>query len=56
VLFVLPIKNKNIYLSARNLKNVEVLTVSELNTYNILNASKIVFTKSAIEAVTKILA
>jgi large subunit ribosomal protein L4 len=56
VLFVLPIKNKNIYLSARNLKNVEVLTVSELNTYNILHASKIVFTKSAIEAVTKILA
>ena len=56
VLFVLPIKNKNIYLSARNLKNVEVLTVSELNTYNILHASKIVFTKSAIEAVSKILA
>lgn len=56
VLIILPIKNKNIYLSARNLENVEVLTVSELNTYNILNASNIVFTKSAIEALTKILA
>ncbi len=56
VIFVLPFKKKNVYLSARNLEKVKVLTVSELNTYNILDASKIVFTKGALETLTKNLA
>ena len=51
--FVLPIKNKSIYLSARNLKDIKVLTVSDLDTYTIMNASSLVFTESALEAINK---
>ena len=41
-LFVLGVSNKNVYLSSRNLGNVKVTMASELNTYSILNASKVV--------------
>ena len=43
VLVVLPENSNNIYLSSRNLENVKVKTVNELNTYEILNATKVVF-------------
>ncbi len=46
-LFVLPVENKNIYLSSRNLKDVSVVTASELNTYQILNASAIVLVEGS---------
>ena len=42
VLFVLPENSKNIYLSSRNLENVSVVTVDEISTYNILNATRLV--------------
>jgi len=48
-LFVLPEQNKNIYLSSRNLQGVEVVTISELNTYNIMKASTLVLTESAVD-------
>ena len=38
-LFVLSDRNKNVYLSSRNLKNSKVVTVSELNPYEIMNGS-----------------
>ena len=41
-LFVLPENSKNIYLSSRNLENVSVVTVDEINTYNIVNAYHLV--------------
>ena len=44
-LFVLDGSNKNVYLSSRNLKRANVVTASKLNTYNVLNANKIVFLK-----------
>lgn len=47
-LFVVSEANKNIYLSSRNLHNVEVLTVSELSTYNVLRSGKVVFTEGAV--------
>lgn len=43
VLFVLPENSNNIYLSSRNLENVKVKPANELNTYDILNATKVVF-------------
>ena len=43
VLFVLPENSNNIYLSSRNLPEVKVITVNELNTYNIMNANSMVF-------------
>ena len=48
-LFVLPEQNKNIYLSSRNLPGVEIITASELNTYNIMKASTLVFFESAVD-------
>ncbi len=44
-------KNKNIYLSARNLQGVKVLTANELDTYSILNASKIVLMESSLDII-----
>ena len=48
-LIVLPEQNKNIYLSSRNLQDVEVVTISDLNTYNIMRASTLVLTESAVD-------
>ncbi len=48
-LFVLSEQNKNIYLSSRNLPGVEVVTISDLNTYNIMKASTLVLTESAVD-------
>lgn len=53
-LIILANGNKNVYLSARNLPKVNVVTVSELNTYIVLNAKTLVFTEEAVAAVEKI--
>ena len=53
-LIVLPIANKNVYLSARNLTSVNVLTVSELNTYAVLNAKTLVLTVETVSAIEQI--
>lgn len=50
VLFVLPSQSKNIYLSSRNLENVSVITVDEICTYKILNATSLVFVDGAQDA------
>ena len=42
VLFVLPENSNNIYLSSRNLENVKVISVNEINTYEIVNATRLV--------------
>lgn len=42
ILLVLPDNNSNIYLSSRNLQNVKVITVNELNTYDVLNATTLI--------------
>jgi len=50
-LIILSEDNKNVYLSSRNLKNVEVLTVSELTTYKIANASNVLVSEKAVDAI-----
>ena len=42
VLFVLPENSSNIYLSSRNLPEVRVITVDEINTYAIMNSNSLV--------------
>ena len=42
VLFVLPENSKNIFLSSRNLPEVRVITVDEINTYAIMNCYSLV--------------
>jgi len=52
VLVVLDRTDEVSYLSLRNLKNVHVIPVDQLNAYDILNSDDLVFTKSAIEEFT----
>ena len=42
ILFVLPDNSNNIYLSSRNLQNVKVVSVNEINTYDLVNATSLV--------------
>ena len=51
LLFVLPGQNKNVYLSARNLQKVNVITASEINTYAIMNCGSLVMTESSLTAI-----
>jgi len=51
LLLVLPNVNKNVYLSARNLQRVNVMTASELNTYRVMNANVLVVTENALSLV-----
>lgn len=52
-LLVLNEQNKSLYLSSRNLKGTKVVTVSELNTYDIMNCSSIVFNESSLSTLQK---
>jgi large subunit ribosomal protein L4 len=54
-LFVLPVENNNIYLSSRNLQDVSIVTVSELSTYQILNAKKIVLLEDSVAKIEETL-
>ena len=54
-LVVLGKPNINVYLSSRNLRHSNVITNSELNTYNIINASTLVLFESAIAGIETIL-
>jgi large subunit ribosomal protein L4 len=55
VLMILGSKNDNVYLSSRNLKRVKVVTADSVNTYDVLNAKKVVLAESSIEVIEKIL-
>ena len=52
-LFVINEQNKNVYLSSRNLQNSKVITLSELNTYEIMNASALCFVESSLDLLQK---
>lgn len=54
LLFVLPVENKNIYLSSRNLQGVSVVTASELNTYQILNAKTLVVCEGSVKKIEEV--
>jgi large subunit ribosomal protein L4 len=54
-LIVLGDTNKNIFLSSRNLKGTKVVKASDLNTYDILNASNLVLVESSVKEIEKVL-
>ena len=51
LLLVLPGVNKNVYLSARNIQRVDVMTATDLNTYRVMNANVLVVTENALSLV-----
>jgi len=54
-LLVLPESNKNVYLSSRNLKGAKVVTASQINTYDLMNASSVILAEGSIEKIENIL-
>ncbi|MCP5978369.1 50S ribosomal protein L4, partial [Klebsiella pneumoniae] len=48
VLLLLPEANNNVYLSARNLQEAEVMPAAQLNTYKVLNADVVVVTENSL--------
>ena len=53
LLVVLAEDNKNIYLSSRNVQNVEVIRVADLSTYDIMKASTVVFVESSVKGLNE---
>lgn len=54
-LLVLAESNKNVYLSSRNLKGAKIVTASEINTYDLMNASSVILAEGSIEKIENIL-
>jgi large subunit ribosomal protein L4 len=54
-LLVLGESNKNVYLSSRNLTNAKVVTASDLNTYDILNANNLLLVESSVKEIENLL-
>ncbi len=50
-LFVLGESNNNVYLSSRNLKKTEVVSNSQLSTYQIMNANSVVLFEGSLEEI-----
>ncbi|MGK6350306.1 50S ribosomal protein L4 [Parapedobacter sp. DT-150] len=48
-LLVLSAQDNNVYLSSRNLKKTKVITAGELNTYDVLNAGKLLLTTASVK-------
>ena len=55
-LVVVPEMNENLYLSSRNLQRSKVVIASDLNTYDILNASSIVLFENSVQTIENLLA
>ena len=53
LLLVLSEQNKNLYLSSRNFEGSKVVSVSELNTYDIMNSSLLLLFESSIDVLDK---
>ena len=51
--FVLANENKNVYLSARNLPDAEIVTASSLNTYKIMNNRSLILSESSVAVINE---
>lgn len=50
-LIVIAEQSDNVYLSSRNIPGTKVCVASDINTYDIMNSQRVIFTEGAIEAV-----
>jgi large subunit ribosomal protein L4 len=55
ILVVLGEKNDNVYLSSRNLTRSKVVTVDELNTYDLLNADTLILAEGSVKKIEELL-
>ena len=56
LLVLAGVENNNVYLSSRNLKKTKVIMVEQLNTYDVLNAGKLILTTGAVKTLEEALA
>lgn len=54
VLLVLAGQDKNVYLSARNIPNAQIITASDVNTYSLMKSNAILLTESSLEVINKL--
>ena len=54
-LFVIPEANNNLVLSSRNIKNTRIVLASNLNTYEVLHADKVLFLEGSVSRIEEIL-
>ncbi len=55
ILFVIPETNKNLILSGRNIPKTKISLASNLNTYDLLNAEKLILSEGSLEVIENIL-
>lgn len=56
ILVVLPDSNHNVILSARNLQNVKIVPVANLNTYDVMNAGVLLVCEGSVNIINEMLA
>ena len=54
-LFVIPTADQNIVLSGRNIPKVKVATASDLNTYDLLNAERVILVEESVNIIENLL-
>ena len=54
ILLVLAGQDKNVYLSARNIPNAEIITASDINTYELMKHNAILMTESGLDVINKL--
>jgi large subunit ribosomal protein L4 len=54
-LLVLPSNNQNVVLSGRNIQNTKIITASQINTFDVMNADQLVLVESSIETINNLL-
>lgn len=55
VVLVLANQNKNVYLSARNLPKVQIISASEVNAYTLLNCTSLVLVEPSVAVIENLL-
>lgn len=55
VVLVLANQNKNVYLSARNLPKVQIISASEVNAYTLLNCNSLVMVEPSVAVIENLL-
>nr|WCH56361.1 ribosomal protein L4 [Hypnea sp.] len=53
ILIIVTKKEKNLYLSIRNLQNIELTSVNQLNVFLLLKANKLIITSSALNEINE---
>ena len=54
-LLVLPESNYNIASSGRNIRNTKIITASQINTYDVINADKLILVESSVGKIDNLL-